>query len=31
MMRDMIRSFVEKEIMPVRQPIDDDKDRYDCQ
>ena len=26
MMRDMIRSFVEKEIMPVRQQIDDDKD-----
>jgi len=26
MMRDMIRSFVDKEIMPVRQQIDDDKD-----
>jgi alkylation response protein AidB-like acyl-CoA dehydrogenase len=26
MMRDMIRSFVNKEIMPVRQQIDDDKD-----
>ena len=26
MMRDMIRNFVEKEIMPVRQQIDDDKD-----
>ncbi|MBP1747209.1 MAG: hypothetical protein H6Q54_1824 [Deltaproteobacteria bacterium] len=30
-MRDMIRSFAEKEIMPVHQPIDDDKDHYDCQ
>jgi len=26
MMRDMIRNFVDKEIMPVRQQIDDDKD-----
>ena len=26
MMRDMIRNFVKKEIMPVRQQIDDDKD-----
>lgn len=26
MMRDMLRSFVDKEIMPVRQQIDDDKD-----
>lgn len=26
MMRDMIRNFVNKEIMPVRQQIDDDKD-----
>ena len=26
MMRDMIRSFVDKEIMPVRQQIDDDKE-----
>ena len=26
MMRDMIRSFVEKEIMPVRQQVDDDKE-----
>ncbi len=26
MMRDMVRSFVDKEIMPVRQKLDDDKD-----
>lgn len=26
MMRDMLRSFVDKEIMPVRRQIDDDKD-----
>ena len=26
MMREMLRSFVDKEIMPVRQQIDDDKD-----
>ncbi len=26
MLRDMIRNFVEKEIMPVRQQVDDDKD-----
>lgn len=31
MFRDVLRSFVEKEIMPVRQPVDDDKDHYDCQ
>jgi len=27
MMRDTIRHFVQKEIMPVRQQIDDDKDQ----